>query len=103
EEMLAAAEQARREQQANDTPPPSNSDAAAPLGEERRELLSLLAELKMIQTMQRRIIERTKLCESMRLDPQTSPDQLAAYLDDLARQQATVVRMLENVKTGKHL
>lgn len=103
EEMLAAAETARNDRETAAATPPNAEDDGTTLGDENRELLSLLAEIKMIRSMQRRLIERTQRCESMRHAPQTRPEEIAAHLDALARQQATIVQMLQTIRSGKHL
>ncbi|MDR3199525.1 MAG: hypothetical protein LBU34_16785, partial [Planctomycetaceae bacterium] len=68
-------------------------------------LIQLLSELKMIRSMQQRVNERTKRYEKMidqlRNDPNADYNTLRKNVEELARQQNRISRILHDLKIGK--
>jgi hypothetical protein len=72
---------------------------------EDEPLIQLLAELRMIRTMQRRVNDRTALCnteiEKLRQIPNADFSVLQKQVEELARQQNRISRILHDLKIGK--
>jgi hypothetical protein len=74
-------------------------------GAEEEPLIQLLSELRMIRTMQRRVNSRTALCEmemtKLRQIPNADFSVLQTQVEELARQQNRISRILHDLKVGK--
>jgi len=64
-------------------------------------LIQLLSELKMIRSMQRRVNERTERYEKMLVEPSADLELLKNAVDELARQQNRIARILHDIKVGR--
>lgn len=102
-EMLEAVELAVKEtEKKKENPaPPSGADAPA----EDEPLIQLLSELRMIRSMQRRVNERTdryeKAVDRLKDEPNADLSELRKKVEELARQQNRISRILHDLKTGR--
>jgi len=104
QEMLdavqAAIEESKQRQESAENQQPSGSEAA-----DEEPLIQLLAELRMIRSMQRRINERTKRYDDeikqMLEKPATDWSLLKQAVEELARQQNRISRILHELRIGK--
>jgi hypothetical protein len=75
-------------------------------GEKEEPLIQLLAELKMIRSMQTRVNERTSRYEKLTAkklqeDPKSDLGPISKSVEELARQQNRISRILHDIKVGK--
>ena len=104
QEMLEAVDMAIKEaeKRKENPPPPDGADGNAP---DEEPLIQLLSELKMIRSMQRRVNERTERCEKaieeLRNESNTDLEALRKRVEELARQQNRISRILHDLKVGK--
>ncbi|MDR0608879.1 MAG: hypothetical protein LBG58_02115 [Planctomycetaceae bacterium] len=104
QEMLNAVESAmkeaekRKEQQQQSPNGNNNNNSEEPL-------IQLLSELKMIRSMQQRVNERTeryeKMIDQLRSEPNADYSTLRKNVEELARQQNRISRILHDLKIGK--
>lgn len=96
---LAVKEAEKRKQQQQQSPNETGGNSS------EEPLIQLLSELKMIRSMQQRVNERTKRYEKMidqlRNDPNADYNTLRKNVEELARQQNRISRILHDLKIGK--
>jgi hypothetical protein len=106
QEMIEAIEEAIKDikdRPEPGTPPPS----AQPSDQEKDEpLIQLLAELKMIRSMQRRVNERTERYEKLTTkklqeNPNSDLEPIRKNVEELTRQQNRISRILHEINVGK--
>ena len=101
QEMLEAVQSAMEEsqQRQENQQPPQDGEM------EEEPLIQLLAELRMIRSMQRRVNERTKRyndeIQKMLEMPDTDLNPLRSAVEELTRQQNRISRILHELKMGK--
>ena len=100
EEMLDAIDLAIKEAQKRQENPDGNSDSQGG-GAHEEPLIQILSELKMIRSMQRRVNERTERYEKMLAEPNADLGSLKNSVDELARQQNRISRILHDIKVGR--
>lgn len=105
EEMLEAITLAIKEsekRQESDSPP---SGGGGGDGDDLEPLIQLLSELRMIRSMQRRVNERTeryeKQIEQLKGGPDADLEPFREKVEELARQQNRISRILHDLKIGK--
>lgn len=81
-------QQQQQQQNQNNGPPPN------------RELVNLLAELKLIRTLQTQVNDRTKMYGAKSPGEQAADPQVQAELRTLAARQAKIEEMLNAIATG---
>ncbi len=108
EEMLSAVKQAIQEAKARQDDLTENPQRADPRNGDApgdEPLVQMLAELKIIRSMQQRVNERTQRCEAEMATLQNEPDAdygpLRKRVEELARQQNRISRILHDLKVGK--
>ncbi|MDR2641216.1 MAG: MSCRAMM family adhesin SdrC [Planctomycetaceae bacterium] len=104
-EMIEAVEEAIKESKdrldkMKDEPQPN------PQGEQKEPLIQLLAELKMIKSMQSRVNERTERYEKLttkklRDEPKADLEPIRKSVEELTRQQNRISKILHDIKVGK--
>jgi DNA repair exonuclease SbcCD ATPase subunit len=97
DEILAAVKQAQID--AKKPRPPGDSGEFGPPGEP--PLVDMLAELKMLRTMQVRVNRRLKQFGELVQIDETSDPQLRKGLDELAGRQERLVEITRDIVTGK--
>ncbi len=71
-------------------------------GKEIEPLIQMLSELKMIRSMQRRVNDRTERYEKMIAEPNADLQVLQKAVEELARQQNRISRILHDIKVGRN-
>lgn len=97
DELLAAVKQAQED--AKKPRPPRGPGDAGPASEP--PLVDMLAELKMLRTMQVRVNRRLKQIGELVQGDETNDPQLRKGLDDLAARQERLVEITRDIVTGK--
>ena len=104
QEMLEAIDMAIKEaEKRKENPPQSDSP---PGGEQETEpLIQALSELRMIRSMQQRVNDRTgryeKEVEQLRAEANPDFESIKQKVEELARQQNRISRILHDLKVGK--
>ena len=99
EEMLDAIDLAIKEAKKRQENQEQSPEGGGNIGEE--PLIQILSELKMIRSMQRRVNERTERYEKMLAEPNIDLDSLKSGVNELARQQNRISRILHAIKVGR--
>ena len=98
--QLAIAEAKERQEQAEHQPSPGEGGAMS-----EEPLIQLLSELRMIRSMQRRVNDRTARYDSEIRQAQQHPgadlSSLQQAVEELARQQNRISRILHEIRIGK--
>ncbi|MFL5342227.1 MAG: hypothetical protein ACJ8F7_18935 [Gemmataceae bacterium] len=97
-DMIEALKKAQQQIKDNQNkPPPPNNSPPPPKG-----LLDLLAELKLIRTMQVQINNRTKQQAGKYVGEQTDDALLQEEITNLSKRQVKIEEKLKNIATGKN-
>jgi hypothetical protein len=95
-EMIDALKKAQKQLQENrSNPSPSNPN-------QNQKLLDLIAELKMVRSMQLRVNSRTKTYGEHYTGEQTGDPDICKELADLAQRQQKIYDVTENIYKGKN-
>ncbi len=97
DEILAAVKQAQED--AKKPRPPGDPSQSRPAGEP--PLVDMIAELKMLRTMQVRVNRRLKQIGELVQGDEASDPQLRKGLDELAGRQQRLVEITRDIVTGK--
>ncbi|MEX2187762.1 MAG: hypothetical protein WD875_13240 [Pirellulales bacterium] len=97
DEILAAVKQAQAD--AKQPRPPRDPGETGPAGEP--PLVDMLAELKMLRTMQVRVNRRLKQIGELTQSDETNDPQLRKGLNELAGRQQRLVEITRDIVTGK--
>lgn len=99
-DMIAALDQARDElAQQQDSPPPPGGGGGGP-GES--PLVSKIAELRMIRTLQARVYKRTQNLGALVDNPHVQPADLAGELNQLAGRQERIFQATRDLDTERN-
>ncbi|HBT77236.1 MAG TPA: hypothetical protein DEB39_10010 [Planctomycetaceae bacterium] len=98
EEMLEALDLAKKDAERRQ----QQQQPGAPGGPADQRLLNILSELKMIRLMQARVYERTQRYETMLVEPGADLPALQTGVEELARQQTRIGRILNSIEIGKN-
>jgi len=96
ERMLAAVKKAKKDAQ---NPPPPPSDGGPPPGEQNKELIELVAQLKLLRELQVILNDRTTLFGKKAGGPQASDPDLQKDLKSLGERQKALQEMLHKIAT----
>ncbi|WP_425398445.1 hypothetical protein [Aeoliella sp.] len=96
-DMIEALEQARDELAQQGNPPPPGGGGGGGAGESR--LVTMIAELKMIRTLQARVYKRTQDLGSLADNPQVDPAELEGELAKLAERQERIFQATHDLDT----
>ena len=97
EDMIAALEKARDElarKQQQKSPPPGQAGQSG-----EAPLVSILAELRMIRTLQARVYQRTKNLGVLTENPQVNPDDLKGEIAKLSYRQQRIFKATHDLDT----
>jgi hypothetical protein len=102
-ELIDAVQAAKEEAKKRQNAQKEAESMTAP--NEDEPLIQMLSDLRMIRTMQRRVNDRTAICEAeitkLRQLPNADLSVLQKHVEDLARQQNRISRILHDLKIGK--
>ncbi|MDR2172083.1 MAG: hypothetical protein LBP59_18215 [Planctomycetaceae bacterium] len=106
QEMIDAVEEAIKESKERQDDMKKNQDPIQQDSEKEEPLIKLLAELKMIKSMQKRVNERTERYEKLTTkklqdDPASDLEPIRKNVEELTRQQNRISRILHDIKIGK--
>lgn len=97
EDMIGALDMARDEvAQQRSQPSGGAPQGGAP---DESPLVSKLAELRMIRTLQARVLRRTQSLGALTESPEVNPQELAGQLQELARRQAKIFQATRDLET----
>lgn len=103
QEMLDAISLAIKEAEKRQEQQKQGAPAAGAPGGEEEKLIQLLSELRMIRSMQERVNQRTeryeKELDDLKNRPDADLDDLRSKVEELARQQNRISRILHEMKT----
>lgn len=103
EEMLEAIDQARKDaEERRQQQQEQEQQGGSPMSEDDQRLINILSELKMIRLMQARVYERTRRYEAMLGEEGADMERLRVQIEELARQQTRIVRILNDIDVGKN-
>jgi hypothetical protein len=94
-EMIEALKKAQQQMQANKSNPNPNPN-------QNQKLLDLIAELKMILAMQKRVNSRTRVYGEKYPGEQASEEGIQKELSDLAVRQQKIFEVTNNIDKGKN-
>jgi len=99
QELISAVERAKQESENRQRDAQTGqTDAGSP----NQALISLIAELRLIRSMQQRVNDRTILYEMQRRQPNADLPDLERRVEELTRQQTRIQRILHELSIGRH-
>lgn len=101
EEMLDVIEAAKKESEKRQQQQ-AEQQAGGGASEDEQRLIDILSELRMIRQMQTRVNDRTQRYERMAVEPNADLPTLGRQVEELARQQSRIARILNTIKVGKN-
>lgn len=99
EEMLEAIEQAKKDSEKRMEELKGGGGSGQP---GKQPIVELLAELRMIRSMQKRVYERTKYYETLIQGNNPDLEMLETRTEELTRQQTKIKRILHELNVGRH-
>jgi hypothetical protein len=106
QEMIEAVDDAIKESDKRKKDIENSPSPSGPQAEKEEPLIQLLAELKMIRSMQKRVNDRTERYENLTTkklqeDPKSDLEPIRKNVEELTRQQNRISRILHDIKVGK--